>query len=117
MTEGKGWIIFAIAVWAAAVGIAFVVGSVPAGIAVIAVGALVARYATFLPPRRRLNTATKSPPAHTCRLLKPAAEAAGLPEDFRPYDLRHTCASLMLHAGIPATDSLPSIWVTRWKPS
>jgi integrase len=36
--------------------------------------------------------------------FKAAAEAAGLPEDFRPYDLRHTCASLMLRAGIPAPD-------------
>jgi integrase len=38
------------------------------------------------------------------RHFKPAAAAAGLPEDFRPYDLRHTCASLMLRAGIPAPD-------------
>jgi integrase len=38
------------------------------------------------------------------RHFKPAAEAAGLPENFRPYDLRHTCASLMLRAGIPAPD-------------
>ena len=38
------------------------------------------------------------------RHFRPAAEAAGLPEDFRPYDLRHTCASLMLRAGIPAPD-------------
>ncbi len=38
------------------------------------------------------------------RWFKPAAEAAGLPEGFRPYDLRHTCASLMLRAGIPAPD-------------
>lgn len=55
MTEGKGWIIFAVGVWAVAVGIAFAVGSVPAGIAVIAVGSLIARYATFLPPGRRLK--------------------------------------------------------------
>lgn len=38
------------------------------------------------------------------RHFKPAAEAAGLPADFRPYDLRHTCASLMLRAGEPTTD-------------
>jgi integrase len=38
------------------------------------------------------------------RHFKPAVEAAGLPSDFRPYDLRHTCASLMLRAGIPYTD-------------
>jgi integrase len=38
------------------------------------------------------------------RHFKPAATAAGLPDDFRPYDLRHTCASLMLRAGTPATD-------------
>ncbi len=38
------------------------------------------------------------------RHFKPAVEAAGLPDDFRPYDLRHTCASLMLRAGIPHTD-------------
>ena len=38
------------------------------------------------------------------RHFKPAAQAAGLPDDFRPYDLRHSAASLMLRAGIPATD-------------
>lgn len=38
------------------------------------------------------------------RHFKPAATAAGLPGNFRPYDLRHTCASLMLRAGTPATD-------------
>jgi len=38
------------------------------------------------------------------RHFKPAAEAAGLPDDFRPYDLRHTAASLMLRAGTPHAD-------------
>lgn len=37
MTEGEGWIVSAVVVWAAAVGIAFAVGSVPAGIAMIEV--------------------------------------------------------------------------------
>ena len=55
MTEGKGWIIFAVGVWAVAVGIAFVVGSVPVGIAVIAVDFLIACYATFLHPPRRVK--------------------------------------------------------------
>jgi integrase len=32
------------------------------------------------------------------RWFKKAAKDAGLPSDFRPYDLRHTCASLMLRA-------------------
>ena len=55
MIEGKGWIIFAFGICAVAVGGAFVVGSVPAGIAVIAVGAVIVRSATFLPPPRRLK--------------------------------------------------------------
>lgn len=55
MTEGKGWIIFAVAVWAVAVGIAFVVGSVLAGIAVIAVGGGIAHAVSFLPPLRHLK--------------------------------------------------------------
>jgi integrase len=38
------------------------------------------------------------------RHFKPAATAAGLPDNFRPYDLRHTCASLMLRAGTPEID-------------
>jgi Phage integrase family len=29
-------------------------------------------------------------------LFKPALRAAGLPEGLRPYDLRHTCASLLI---------------------
>jgi integrase len=37
------------------------------------------------------------------RWFRPAEEAAGL-EGFRPYDLRHTCASLMLRAQIPPAD-------------
>lgn len=37
------------------------------------------------------------------RWFNKAAEAAGL-EDFTPYDLRHTCASLMLRAQIPPAD-------------
>jgi integrase len=38
------------------------------------------------------------------RKFKPAAEAAGLPAEFTAYDLRHTCASLMLRAGIPSVE-------------
>lgn len=37
------------------------------------------------------------------RWFKPAAEAAEL-EGFNPYDLRHTCASLMLRAGVPPAE-------------
>jgi integrase len=37
------------------------------------------------------------------RKFKPAA-AAGLPDDFTAYDLRHTCASLMLRAGISSVE-------------
>jgi integrase len=37
------------------------------------------------------------------RWFRPAEEAAGL-EGFRPYDLRHTCASLMLRAQVPPAD-------------
>lgn len=35
------------------------------------------------------------------RKFKPAAREAGLTATFAPYDLRHTCASLMLAAGRP----------------
>lgn len=38
------------------------------------------------------------------RKFKPAAKAADLPADFTAYDLRHTCASLMLRAGIPSVE-------------
>ncbi|HEY4725823.1 MAG TPA: tyrosine-type recombinase/integrase, partial [Actinomycetota bacterium] len=31
--------------------------------------------------------------------FKPAVRAAGLPEDLRLYDLRHTCASLLIAQG------------------
>lgn len=37
------------------------------------------------------------------RVFKPAVKHAGLPIT-RPYDLRHACASLMLHAGRPLTE-------------
>jgi integrase len=37
------------------------------------------------------------------RHFKPAAERLGLPITH-PYDLRHTCASLLLHAGWPLTE-------------
>ncbi len=37
------------------------------------------------------------------RRLEAAATAAGLPEWFTPYTLRHTCASLMAQQGIPVT--------------
>lgn len=33
------------------------------------------------------------------RHFKPALEAAGLPKELRLYDLRHTCASLLMEAG------------------
>ena len=33
------------------------------------------------------------------RYFKPAAPAAGLPERLRLYDLRHTCASLLVREG------------------
>ncbi|MBW2230974.1 MAG: site-specific integrase, partial [Deltaproteobacteria bacterium] len=33
------------------------------------------------------------------RVLKPALKAAGLPKEFRWYDCRHTCATLLLAAG------------------
>jgi len=37
---------------------------------------------------------------HYRRLIfHPAARAAGLPEGLRPYDLRHTCASLLIREG------------------
>lgn len=38
------------------------------------------------------------------RKFKPAAAAAGLPDDFTAYDLRHTCASLLLRSGIPSVE-------------
>jgi integrase len=38
------------------------------------------------------------------REWKPALEAAGLPKSRRPYDLRHSYASWMLAAGVPAYD-------------
>jgi integrase len=38
------------------------------------------------------------------REWKPALEAAGLSRDRRPYDLRHSYASWMLAAGVPAYD-------------
>ena len=38
------------------------------------------------------------------REWKPALEAAGLPRERRPYDLRHSYASWMLAAGVPAYD-------------
>jgi integrase len=34
------------------------------------------------------------------RHYKPALRAAGLPVDARLYDLRHTCATLLLAAGV-----------------
>lgn len=34
------------------------------------------------------------------RWFRPAIESVGI-EDFVPYDLRHTCASLMIRAGVP----------------
>ena len=37
------------------------------------------------------------------RIFRPAVIAAGLPIT-RPYDLRHACASLMIHAGRPLTE-------------
>jgi len=37
------------------------------------------------------------------RIFRPAVVAAGLPIT-RPYDLRHACASLMIHAGTPLTE-------------
>jgi integrase len=37
------------------------------------------------------------------RVFKPAIQAAALPIT-RPYDLRHACASLMIHAGKPLTE-------------
>jgi integrase len=37
------------------------------------------------------------------RVFKPAVKRAGLPIS-RPYDLRHACASLMIHAGKPLTE-------------
>lgn len=37
------------------------------------------------------------------RRLDAAATAAGLPEWFTPYCLRHTCASLMAQQGVPVT--------------
>jgi len=38
------------------------------------------------------------------REWKPALEAAGLPRERRPYDLRHSFASWALAAGVPAYD-------------
>jgi integrase len=38
------------------------------------------------------------------RKFKPAVEAAGLPDDFTAYDLRHSAASLMLRAGVPSVE-------------
>ncbi len=37
------------------------------------------------------------------RTLGAAAAAAGLPEWFTPYSLRHTCASLLAQQGVPVT--------------
>ncbi len=36
----------------------------------------------------------------TARHFKPALKAAGLPQEVRLYDLRHTCATLLLLAGV-----------------
>ena len=36
----------------------------------------------------------------TARHFKPALKAAGLPATVRLYDLRHTCATLLLQAGV-----------------
>jgi hypothetical protein len=55
MGKEKGWRIFAIGVWIVAVGVGLALGSVPAAVAIFAVGALVARSALFLPPLRRLK--------------------------------------------------------------
>lgn len=38
------------------------------------------------------------------RYFRRAVEAAGIEGRFRPYDLRHTCASLMIDAGCPVTE-------------
>ncbi len=38
----------------------------------------------------------------TTRTFKVVLKEAGLPTDFRLYDLRHTCATLLLVAGVPA---------------
>jgi len=38
----------------------------------------------------------------TTRIFKPILKAAGLPSDFRLYDLRHSCATLLLVANVPA---------------
>jgi integrase len=34
-----------------------------------------------------------------CKVVRPALRAAGLPEDFRTYDIRHTHASLLIDDG------------------
>lgn len=38
----------------------------------------------------------------TTRTFKVVLKEAGLPTNFRLYDLRHTCATLLLIAGVPA---------------
>ena len=38
----------------------------------------------------------------TTRTFKPILKDAGLPADFRLYDLRHSCATLLLVANVPA---------------
>jgi integrase len=38
----------------------------------------------------------------TTRIFKPVLKDAGLPVDFRLYDLRHSCATLLLVANVPA---------------
>ena len=45
--------------------------------------------------RRSSDEGARDHRAWNRRRFRPAVEAAGLPEKLRPYDLRHTCASLL----------------------
>ena len=51
-------------------------------------------------PAASVSVLVTSPPYNLgVRYLKPALRAAGLPEDLRYYDLRHTAATLMIASG------------------
>ena len=56
-----------------------------------------------IPPDDRLFVTPTGLPLHRDRfrrsIVRPALRAAGLPEEFRTYDLRHTHASLLIDSG------------------
>ena len=53
-----------------------------------------------MPAARTLSSRTRSAFAQAAKRDLPALKAAELPGDLRLYDLRHTCATLMLASGV-----------------